>query len=312
MENACSRPWLHTVWLLVALGAGCKKKQEEPAPESAKQAAEPQGEAALQVDPGSGDVAGPVPPEISMVFFTVEGALLPIACFDQTKASMAGGKACTGLVSKGEAARLASTDTQANKVIGAPMEPQCLRGEGTDVAFAAEGTADAADYIYAAWPPSALKAVKPVDRETLQPTEARLTDEDAKKVWSAIHKRAPGLKGELIGHQQAYVNLDGKGRKERFISVIVPHPTVSEQFSWSGAFLAMDDNLDDLIVLDVSTSKRDVFALRGILDLDGDGFSELWMRVTFEDGGGDRLVSVKGGKPKALAPWSCGAGQTSL
>ena len=76
---------------------GCPK-EEEPAKDSketkkeADKEAEEDDAGSLVVAEGDGGVDGPVPPDTSMVFFGVEGALYPLACFD--KASGKSDKGC--------------------------------------------------------------------------------------------------------------------------------------------------------------------------------------------------------------------------
>jgi len=87
----------------------------------------------------------------------------------------------------------------------------------------------------------------------------------------------------------------------------VPDPKVLEQYKWSGAFLAEGGSLDKLTLLEKSKTKKDVFEVRGSLDLHGDKVHELWMRLVFAEGAGDRIVKLKGGKPDPVSKWSCGA-----
>jgi hypothetical protein len=106
-------------------------------------------------------------------------------------------------------------------------------------------------------------------------------------------------------HQVAEVH--GITAKDKFFSVYVPHPKIAEQYSWSGAFLAEGGDMAKLQLVEKSKSKKDVFEVRGWLDLDGDKANELWLRIVWEENAGDRVVTLKGGKPKALGQWSCGA-----
>jgi len=92
------------------------------------------------------------------------------------------------------------------------------------------------------------------------------------------------------------------------LSVHIKDPKIIEQYAWSGVFLARDGNLDDLVLVDKSKSKKDVFELRGTVNLDGAGDKELWFRVVqAEGGGGDRVYTVNGGAPKGVGKWTCGA-----
>jgi hypothetical protein len=88
--------------------------------------------------------------------------------------------------------------------------------------------------------------------------------------------------------------------------VFIPHPSLPEQYAWSGIFVALGGNLDDLVLLDQSKSKRDVIEVRATLDIDGDGHEELWLRATSEEGSGDRVVDLEGKDAKAIGNWTCG------
>jgi hypothetical protein len=116
-----------------------------------------------------------------------------------------------------------------------------------------------------------------------------------------------GAKGELTAHQVAEIDVDGQDPKEKVYAVYLPDPASSEQYSWSGIFLAKGGDLDQLQLLEKSTTKRDVFEVRGTLDLDGSGPAELWMRLVFEEGGGDRVVQLEGDTVNPLGKYSCGA-----
>lgn len=298
--------------LAMGLGPACKKDDEAEKDDAKAEAkaddGEPagdEGEPTLQVAEGQDAVEGPVPPETSMVFYVVEGALLPLACFDKEQGKMLSGAPCLQMAAAGEEARLSSVDSAFNRPVGEPTEPQCMAGSGKKVALAVEGISESANFKYAAWPPSALKVVKWVPEDTTSPQRTRLDDDEAETLLAAVRKQG-GRGDELRAHQVAEVDVDDDGKRDKIYAVFIPHPTLSEQYNWSGIFWAKDGDLDNLVLLDRSKTKRDVFEVRGTLDLDGDKTNELWLRLVFAEGAGDRIVQIDGGQPKALGSWSCG------
>lgn len=288
--------------------AACKKDKEDedkPKSETKKETKETPKEeddaGSLMVAAGEGEIEGPIPPDTSMVFFTVEGALYPLGCFDKDKGTMSGGTDCLSMVKAGDDVRLASHDTQYTRKAGEREEPQCLIGSGKKYAIGVADIAAGADFRYASWPPSGIKAVKEVDKRSLEPAALQLGDDEIEKLRKAMGGKA----GEIQAHQVAEIDADGNDKKDKFYSVYIPHPRISEEYSWSGAFLALDGNLDNLLLLDKSKSKRDVFEVHGWLNLDGKDTNELWMRLVFEESAGDQLVNVAGGKAVPLAKHSC-------
>jgi hypothetical protein len=258
-------------------------------------------EGTLAVAVGDQDVEGPVPPDTSAVFFVVEGALLPLGCFDSKAKKLAAGDACLDMVPAQAEVRVSSIDTGYTRKSGDRVEAQCTEGDGKKNALAFAGAGEGANYKLGAWPPSAIKMVKTTPESTLEEENLELSDDEKKALLAAI-----GRTGEIGAHQIAEVQIDANDTKDKIYSVWLPDPQVDEQYAWSGIFLAMDGKLDKPLLLETSKSKKDVFELRGTLDLDGDKTSELWLRQVFPEGSGDRIVRVVGGKANGLAPWTCG------
>src|SRR5690606_27654981 len=75
------------------------------------------------------DLSGPVVPETRAVFFTVDGALIPIGCFDKAKNKLAGGKDCLALVKADDEVYLRSNSVEKLDKIGAPKSSMCQPGE---------------------------------------------------------------------------------------------------------------------------------------------------------------------------------------
>jgi hypothetical protein len=185
--------------------------------------------------------------------------------------------------------------------VGERAEPQCTAGDGKKNAFAIEAVAEGANYKFGTWPPSGIKAVTVVPESTLDDEALELDDDEQAKLAAAS-----GKSGELSAHQVAEIDLDGNDNKEKVFSVYIPHPQVIEQYTWSGIFLAPDGDLGKLVLLETSKTKKDVFEVKGTLDLDGDGKRELWMRIADAEGAGDRILRFAGGKPDPIGRWSCG------
>lgn len=299
--------------LLLALAA-CKggeaptKKGGPAAKADAKKAADAKDEAtgegveSLQVADGEIDDPGPVPPEASMAFFVVEGALLPLGCFDKEKGKVLGGKDCLELAPQDEEARLASLTGSAVKKILEPTEPLCTKGDGKKTARAVDGLESGANFTFGVWPRSAYRTVEAVPEDTLSDKGRQLDAGEKEKLAAAM-----GKEGEVEAHQVAKVDVDGDGTAEKIYSVFIRHATEPERYAWSGAFLAEGGDLGKLHLLEKSKSKQDVFEVRAAVDLDGDGRRELWVRLVFEEGSGDRIIRFDGWKPVPLAKWTCGA-----
>jgi len=292
----------------VACDRGEDKKPEGPAPEASKAPPAEDEIPSLEVAQGDPPVEGPVPPETSMALFSIEGALVPLACFIKEKNSLETGSACLELAKAGAEVRVASEDAEYNKIAQDPVEPQCLIGSGKNVAVGVEGITEGASFRFGVWPRSTMKLVKMVDRITTSAKETRLSEDEVAKLSAAIKSAGGAVGDELKAHQVAELDLDGAEPAEKVYSVFSPNPKMAEQYAWSGLFLAPGGDLAALQLIDQSKSKRDVLEVNATLDLDGDGKQELWTRLVFEDGAGDRVVSLKGSKPKPLGDWSCGAG----
>lgn len=283
-----------------------KKADAKAAPAKADAKAADPGEPSLKVADGAANDPGPVPPETSMVFFTVEGSLLPLACFDKEAGAIKSGAACLGLVAAGQEARVSSGDTSAVVKVGEPAEPLCTAGDGKKTALAADGVSGGANYVWAAWPRSAFKTVDAIAASTVKAEGEPLAEAERTAMEAAVKKAGGRLGGDLLAHQIVEVQTT-KDRKDKIFSVFVRDPKVTERYLFSGLFAAVGGDLGNIVQLEKSRSKQDVFEIRGSTDLDGNGTRELWVRIVFEEGGGDRLVQFDGKAPAPIGKWSCGA-----
>jgi hypothetical protein len=248
---------------------------------------------------------GPVPPATSMVFYVVEGALLPLGCFDQPRKALRPGSECLDLPPPGAEVRLSAGETSVVKTLGEPTEPLCTRGEGRKTARAIPGLTTGANFEWAVWPRSTFKEVVVVPDETVFSTGKPLDGPERTALAAAI-KRVGQAEGELVAHQIARLPAAQEGSQDLFYSVFVTDPA-AEEYRFSGIFLAPGGNLERLQLLEQSRSKKDVFEVRGALDLDGNGTRELWLRMIFDEGAGDALVRVDAQGARRLGSWSCGA-----
>ena len=287
-------------------GDGKTDTKDGAGDEKGDASAESGGEPSLQVAADDDVDPGPVPPESDMVFFVVENSLLPLGCFVKDEGAIKAGKDCLGLPKEGDEARVGSASATDVTKIGGPTEPLCLAGSGKKVALAGDGLGGGATFHFGAWPRSTYKAITVVEEETLEPDSLNLSEEQQTKLLAAVV--SAGGKGDTVkAHQVASLDVNGSGEPDLLFSVFTPDPKTDERYLFSGAFLAMDGNLDGLTLLEKSRSKEDVFEARATVDLDGDGSRELWMRMVFAEGAGDRLVNVAGGKAAPVGPWTCGA-----
>lgn len=282
-------------------GKEAKADDGKKAADDGKEAGGDEGEAPLAVADGDEGAEGPVPPETSMVFFQVEGGLIPLACYDKDAKALKAGAACLDMVPADAQARVGAGDQAFNKKVGERIEPSCMAGSGKKVALAAEGITGGAEFEFGSWPPSGLKILDLVPGDTTSPMATELGDDAKAKLTAKVGK------GEVTAHQVAEIDVDGNDKKDGIYSVFVPHPKMAEMYTWSGVFLARDGSLDDLILITKSESRKDVFEVLGVLDLDGAETNELWIRMQYEDGAGQAVFQLQGDGAKALGKWSCGA-----
>ncbi len=293
--------------ILVALGCGdrdqgvAKSPKQTPANEPPIVPAEPPGAGVAE---GESIPAGPVPPNTSMAFYVVEGALVPLGCWDKDKHKLAAGKACLPFAPKGTEVLLGTGDGYTRKTIEGHGRPTCEPGEGDPTALTVSGLDVGANQRFAVWPPSAATLVELVSDQTKSERATKLPDDERTIVDAAIEDRTQGKTYKV--HQRASADVDGDGQAERFWSVYVPGEGENEAHVFSALLMAPASAGPAKILLETK-SKPDAYELRGTVDLEGDKKRELWLGITYPDGGGDRLARLDGGKLVALGEWTCGA-----
>lgn len=259
------------------------------------------GEPTLKVAEGNAGEDGPVPPNSSMVFFQVEGALIPLACFDKDKGTVSAGTGCLSLVPAGAEVRVSAGDEAFNKKVGERATPTCLDGSGDKDALSAEGLTGGAEFTYGAWPTAALKLVTLVSEDSTSPRATQLDDDTKAKLAKAV----PAT-GEITAQQVAEIDVDGDDKKDGIYSVFIPHPKVQGEYAWSGVFLMPDGNLDAPVLITHSPTGKHVFEVLGTLELDGKGERELWIRMVYAEAAGEAVFQLDGKGAKPLGKWSCG------
>lgn len=294
-----------TLVLALAL-TGCKGEPEDKAPEPKQE--EPAPEPAP--DPGPVeprfDLSGPKPPATSSVLFSVDGALLPLACFDKDKGALATGSDCVGLVAEGSEVYMKSSfGKEALEKTGAGTTNSICGDEGAIPCAALE---QGADYDWGVYPKSLAPDFVQIDPETWSDRGARLEEAEAKAVQSVIAaNRKGGKDGEFQPRQKAAADIDGDGKDELFVSAVLINPSDPDTYLFSGLFMAPGGDLGQMQLVDKTKRGADEIKLFGAVDLDGDGKRELWTGISFEGGAGERVIQL-GDSPKPLGKWSCGAG----
>lgn len=251
------------------------------------------------------DLSGPKPPETSTVVFAVDGALLPLACFNKDKGQILAGKECQGLVAEGSEVYMESSfGNKALDKTGAGTKASLCGDSGAIPTPQLDG---GAAYDWAVWPKSLAPEFKQMHPDTWSDRGARLDDAETQAIQAAIAK-VRNVKGDFQPKQKATVDIDGDGKDELFVSAILLNPADPDTYLFSGLFMAPGGDLGSLVLVDRSKKGADVIRLRGVVDLDGDGKRELWTGVTFDGGNGDRIVQLGAGEPKPIGGWTCGAG----
>ncbi|GEM_PF-2146728 len=253
------------------------------------------------------DLSGPKPPEVSSIMFVVDGALIPIGCYDQTKDKLLGGPACGQLLGSDEVVYLSSEYGKELDTIGATKNALCeLANKPTS--FSTPILDGGKAYDWALWPKSSASGVVPVPVDTTSDTGSALSDEEIKATTEFMTSLKPSAaRGNFRGRQRAQVDVNGDGSQDLFISALLADPKDDERNLYSGLFMAPGGDLNKLLLIDSSKRGSDVITLRGLVDLNGDGESELWLGLSFEGGAADRIVTLHASKVGDLAKWTCGA-----
>lgn len=280
-------------------------KDEEPPAEEKKEELKPLPVPDTTPAAPQFDLSGPKPPATSSVVFAVDGALLPLACFNKDKNQILAGKECGGLVAESSEVYMESSfgNKALDKTAAGTKSSLC----GDAGAIPTPQLDGGAAYDWAVWPKSLAPDFKQMHPDTWSDRGARLEEAEAKAIQDAIAK-IRNVQGDFLPKQKATVDVDGDGKDELFVSAILGNPADPDTYLFSGLFMAPGGDLSKVVLIDRSKKGADVIRLRGVVDLDGDGKRELWTSVTFDGGNGDRLVQLAGAEPKPIGGWTCGAG----
>ncbi len=301
--------------LILALAAlslsACKpaeeaKKEDKPKEKDAPELKAPDPAPDTNAKPDL-DLSGPMPPEAMTAIFAVDGALIPLACFDPSGKKILGGKACLDLVpADAEVLLKAETGMQLDK-LGARKNALCEVADKPG-SFSTAATEKGDRFEVALYPKSLTPGLLLMAPETKKDKALELTEEEKTALIAAI--KANGGKtegGPLRIAQRAAADIDGDGKDEVFFSTIVDDEKDSERFVFSGLFMANGGALDAMVLVDRSKG-ADIIVLRSAVDLDGDKIRELHIGLTFQEGGSGDRIAIKNDKGFSFAAdWSCGA-----
>lgn len=302
----CRPVQMLAVFAALALLLPACKGEEKKQPEKKTEAKTPEPAPAPTPPEPRFDLSGPKPPETSSVVFAVDGALLPLACWDKKQGKILPGKDCVALVAAGSEVYMESSfGTKALEKTSAGTKNSMCGDKG---AIPTPELDKGAAYDWAVWPKSLAPEFAQMHPDTRSDRGARLEDAETKAVVAAITK-IRNIKGDFRPKQNATVDIDGDGKDELFVSAILVNPSDPDTYLFSGLFMAPGGDLENLVLIDRSKESADVITLRGVVDLDGDGRRELWTTLTFDGGSGDRIVQwTDDGEPEPVSGWSCGAG----
>jgi len=249
------------------------------------------------------DLAGPVPPEASAVFFTEDGALIPLACYLHDKKKLAGGKDCLKLVKQGDEVYLKSRTSELLDKIGAPKDSLCEVGSGGTPSSLSVPAVDAgAAFEYAVAPKSLARNVVMLPEDSWSEKKPSLSAEEIAAL-TALAKVA----GELTIRQVALQDLDADNAPEKIVSVFQINPKDSERYTFAGVFVQRSSAPTAWIPIQTSSNDTQTYTVYGALDLDGDRNHELWLNsVTTDGSGGERIFQLTKDGATGIGKWSCG------
>ncbi len=292
---------------LPSCNRGDDSKKSEPQADT-KTAPEPAP--AAQRDPGTSldkaavaiDLAGPVPPEATGVFFTVDGALIPIGCYLADKKKIAGGKDCLAAAKAGDEVYLKARASEQLDTLGAPKDALCeVGGGGTPSSMSVPAVDAGATFDFATSPKSLARVVIPLPETSWGEQKPALSAEELAELTKLAK-----IDGELSIRQVGLVDIDGDENPDKLVTAFQIHPKDSERFSFSGVFVQRTTIPGTWTV--VESIKNDVksFTIRAVIDFEGDRNHELWVNALLTDGGGgDRIYQLTKTGATGLAQWTC-------
>lgn len=243
------------------------------------------------------DLAGPVPPEISAVFFAEDGALLPIACYLHDKKKLASGKDCLKLVNQGDEVYLKSRTAENLDKIGVAKDALC-QSEGLSVPAVDSGAA----FDYAVFPKSLARNVVMFPEDSWSEKKPALSAEETAAL-TALAK----VTGDLTIRQVAVQDLDADGTPDKIVSLFQINPKDSERYTFAGVFVQRGSAPTTWIPIQTATNDTQTYTVYAAVDLDGDRNHELWINAVTTDGsGGDRIFQLTKDGATGIGKWTCG------
>ena len=249
------------------------------------------------------DLAGPVPPEASAVFFTVDGALIPIGCYLHDKKKLGSGKDCLKAVKAGDEVYLKSQSIENLDRIGAPKSALCEGGAaGAPTSLAVAAVDAGASFDFAVAPKSFARQIVLMPEDSWSEKKPALAPEEVAAL-TALAK----VEGALTIGQVALQDIDADGTADKLVSVFQINPKDSERFSFSGVFVQRGSAPGTWIPIETKSNDTESYRVRAAIDLDGDRKHELWLNaVSTEGSGGDRIYQLTATGATGLGKWSCG------
>jgi hypothetical protein len=286
-----SAPILFTVAIAMPLlgckdpgaGSGQDAKTDDAAPSPREQgpAEAPKDEPPALPEPDplppEVDLSGATAPETSAVFFSVEGAMIPMACFDRGAKKIRAGTACLRLVADGATVLLASESGRMLDTIQGKRNALC-EVKDSPTSLSTPGLASGNTYTYGAYPKALGRSVSLVPASSESDRATEIDDELRDVLMAAVKTSNPRVKnGRLRVTQRATHDLDGDGAAEEFVSVVVTREDNADKGLFSGLF-RLSSTPGGAPSLIEQGKGLDVIRIRGSLDLDGDTNRELWLR----------------------------------
>lgn len=302
-------PLALVAWSLVG-STGCPQSPKEDPPQAAEPTPEPAKVEPMAPDPALRpelDLSGPVPPETSAVYFAIDGALVPLACFDAAGKRLLGGAACAAVVPEHAEVVLWAPAGRAVEPVTGRRRALCEFDDAKETAYATRATEDGQQFDFATWPKSVGPTVWLAGAKAQAAKALELTDEESAALAKAIDANGGrSSAGPVRLVQRAVVDLDGDGADDVLFSAAIDDPRDSERQAYAGLFLAPGGDLSKLTLLE-RTRRNDLLYVRAAVDLDGSGTRELHIGLTYDGGSSDRFGVLEGGKLRFLGPWTCGA-----
>jgi len=296
-----------SVALALACGGDAKKDTKKDTKVEAKTDAKADPDATKRNDStsldkavASLDLSGAVPPEASAILFSIDGALIPIGCFDKAKNKLLAGKDCLALAKAGEEVYLRDKSEEKLEKFGPVKNPMC---QPDPVAVSTAATDAGQAFEYAVYPKSIAKLFTKVSEESWSERGRGSVTDDEKKALAALANAA----GDLQVNQATTFDVDSDGKPDKFASIYMVDPKDSEKYSFSGVFLQRGSDPSRWVSLHEAKNDTEAHKLLGFVDLNGDKSFEIWINATTTDGaGGDRVLRLKEGGAEPLGKWSCG------